>query len=94
MNGPTYRTNPIQIFIEPNLTEKESYNLMKVFNNILNYLREKTSGDFMTTYKYTDNPKYIRKYLGLKQIKEILTTINLKDLRDTQKVIEQLIHSY
>ena len=67
---------------------------MKLFNSILNSLREKTSGDFMTTYKYTDNPKYIRKYLGLKQVKEILTTINIKDLRYTQEVIEQLKHSY
>ena len=94
VNGPTYRTNPIQIFIEPGLTEKESYNLMNLFNSILNSLREKTSGDFMTTYKYTDNPKYIRKYLGLKQVKEIFTTINIKDLRYTQEAIEQLKHSY
>ncbi len=94
VDGSTYRTNPIQIFIEPVLTEKESYDFMKLFNNILNDLREKTSGDFMTTYKYTDTPKYIRKYLGLKQVKEILTTISIKDLRYTQEVIEQLKHSY
>jgi hypothetical protein len=94
VDGPTYRTNPIQIFIEPRLTVKESYILMKLFNNVLNDLRETTSGDFMTTYKYTDNPKYIRKYLGLKQVKEILTTISIKELRYTQEVIEQLKHSY
>lgn len=94
VDGPTYRTNPIQIFIEPRLTLKESYILMKLFNNVLNDLRETTSGDFMTTYKYTDNPKYIRKYLGLKQVKEILTTISIKELRYTQEVIEQLKHSY
>ena len=48
----------------------------------------------MTTYKYTDNPKYIRKYLGLKQVKEILTTVSIKDLRYTHEVIEQLEHFY
>ena len=48
----------------------------------------------MTTYKYTNNPKYIRKYLGLKQVKEILTTINIKDLKDIQEVEEPLKHSY
>ena len=65
-----------------------------LFNRILNDLRCETDGDFMTTYKYTNNPKYIRKYLGLKQVKEILTTINIKDLKDIQEVEEPLKHSY
>ena len=94
VKGPTYRTNPIQIFIEPELTEVENQSLMELFNKILNDLRGKTDGDFMTTYKYTNNPKYIRKYLGLKQVKEILTTINIKDLKDIQEVEEPLKHSY
>ena len=94
VKGQTYRTNPIQIFIEPKLTKNESYNLMRLFNNILNNLRDKTGGDFMTTYKYTDNPKYIRKYLGLKQVKEILTTISIKDLKDIEEVAEQSKHFY
>lgn len=80
VKGPTYRTNPIQIFMEPMLTEDGNHNLMELFNKILNGLRDETDGDFMTTYKYTDNPRYIRKYLGLKQAKEILTTISVKDL--------------
>jgi hypothetical protein len=94
VKGQTYRTNPIQIFIEPKLTKNESYNLMRLFNKILNNLRDKTGGDFMTTYKYTDNPKYIRKYLGLKQVKEILTTISIKDLKDIEEVAEQSKHFY
>ena len=94
VKGSTYRTNPIQIFIEPQLTADENRLLMELFNKILNDLRDKTGGDFMTTYKYTDNPKYIRKYLGLKQIKEILTTVSIKDLRYTHEVIEQLEHFY
>jgi hypothetical protein len=94
VKGQTYRTHPIQIFIEPKLTKNESYNLMKLFNHILNNLRDKTDSDFMTTYKYTDNPKYTRKYLGLKQVKEILATISIKDLKDTQEVIEQSKHFY
>ncbi|MEM4331565.1 MAG: hypothetical protein QXI89_02260, partial [Candidatus Anstonellales archaeon] len=72
----------------------ESYKLMKLFNNILNNLRDKTGSDFMTTYRYADNPKYIRKYLGLKQVKEILTTISIKDLRNTQEAIEPSKHFY
>ena len=94
VKGSTYRTNPIQIFIEPQLTADENRLLMELFNKILNDLRDKTGGDFMTTYKYTDNPKYIRKYLGLKQVKEILTTVSIKDLRYTHEVIEQLEHFY
>ncbi|MEM4295771.1 MAG: N-6 DNA methylase, partial [Candidatus Anstonellales archaeon] len=94
VKGQTYRTNPIQIFIEPEITKNESYKLMKLFNNILNNLRDKTGSDFMTTYRYADNPKYIRKYLGLKQVKEILTTISIKDLRNTQEAIEPSKHFY
>ena len=94
VQGSTYRTNPIQVFIEPELSAEESRFLMELFNKILNDLRDKTGGDFMTTYKYTDNPKYIRKYLGLKQVKEILTTVSIKDLRDTQEVVEQLKRFY
>lgn len=94
VKGSTYRTNPIQIFIKPELTVDENRILMELFNKILNDLRDKTGGDFMTTYKYTDNPKYIRKYLGLKQVKEILTTINIKDLKDSQVEEGPLEHSY
>ncbi|MGC8608498.1 MAG: N-6 DNA methylase [Thermoplasmata archaeon] len=80
VRGSTYRTNPIQIFIEPMLTKNENRVFMDLFNKNLNELRDRTDSDFMTTYKYTDNPKYIRKYLGLKQVKEILTTVSIKDL--------------
>ena len=93
VKGSTYRTNPIQIFIEPELTDGESRVLMDLFNKILNDLRDKTGGDFMTTYKYSDTPKYIRKYLGLKQVKEILTSINIKDLKDSLEVEWLLKHS-
>lgn len=80
--GATYRTNPIQIFIEPRLSEDENICLMELFNKILNDLRERTGGDFLTTYKYSANPKYVRKYLGLKKVKELLKTISVRDLRD------------
>lgn len=82
---PTYRTNPIQMFIQPELSDAENCSLKGLFNKILNDLRDRTGGDFLTTYKYSDKPRYIRKYLGLKQVKEILTTISLKDLKDANK---------
>lgn len=79
VKGATYRTNPIQVFIEPELNAGESLALMNAFNETLESLREETGGDFMTTYKYSDKPNnYIRKYLGLTQAKKLLETIKIK----------------
>ncbi|PMP88705.1 MAG: methyltransferase, partial [Caldisphaera sp.] len=68
-----YRTHPIQIFFEPQLTEEEQLLLKDYFNIVLEYFREKTDSEFMTTYKYSDS-EYTRKYLGLTQVKEIIET--------------------
>ena len=79
VSGQTYRTNPIQVFIEPELNYQESLILMNTFNKTLKALREATDGDFMTTYKYSDKPgNYIRKYLGLTQTKKLIETIEVK----------------
>lgn len=68
-----YRTHPIQVFIEPQLTVEEQLLLKDYFNLVLEYFREKTDSEFMTTYKYSDS-EYTRKYLGLTQVKKLIQT--------------------
>ena len=79
-----YRTHPIQIFIEPRLSEEEQILLMKYFNLILEYLRELTDSEFMTTYKYS-NSLYTRKYLGLEQVKKLIETFPWLELDDSER---------
>ncbi|MFA5381728.1 MAG: N-6 DNA methylase [Candidatus Micrarchaeia archaeon] len=79
ISGATYRTCPIQMFLTPTLTDVNSKKLIKEFNNLLNKLRENTDSEFMTTYKYS-NGTYIRKYLGLSQVKNLMQTFSLSDL--------------
>jgi len=75
VSGNTYRTNPIQVFIEPTLSTEQSKEIQDLFNRVLNELRESTDSEFMTTYKYNENGKYTRKYLGLSQAKKIIETL-------------------
>ncbi len=79
-----YRTHPIQIFIEPQLSFKEQVLLKNYFNLILEYFREKTDSEFLTTYKYS-NSEYTRKYLGLSQVKEIIKTFPILTLSEKEK---------
>lgn len=69
----TYRTSPMQIFFEPPLSRTKQHFVQLWVNALLNYLREETDGEFMTTYKYSHS-KYTRKYLGLKQAKRLMET--------------------
>ena len=80
VEGATYRTNPIQLFIEPTLDENQNKSLRDTFNKVLEELRKKTDSEFMTTYKYSTGKKkgYTRKYLGLSQAKKLLETISVK----------------
>lgn len=71
-----YRTHPIQIFFEPELTFEQQIKLKEEFNNKLEFLRRLTDSEFMTTYKYS-NSDYIRKYLGLTQVKKLISTIEI-----------------
>ncbi|MEM3561584.1 MAG: SAM-dependent DNA methyltransferase, partial [Nitrososphaerota archaeon] len=80
-----YRTHPIQVFIQPFLTIEEQTLLKDYFNLLLEYFREKTDSEFMTTYKYS-NSEYIRKYLGLSQAKDLIQTFPLLDLNENDKV--------
>ena len=69
----TYRTNPIQLFIEPPISPEIQLVLKDYVNVILQHLREVTDSEFMTTYKYS-NHDYIRKYFGLRQLRKIIRT--------------------
>jgi len=82
VSGNPYRTNPIQVFIEPFLNKNDTELLLKYFNCILEYFREITDGEFLTTYKYSESCPYIRKYLGLSQTKKIIETFPINKLDD------------
>jgi type I restriction-modification system DNA methylase subunit len=79
-----YRTHPIQIFLEPTLSQEEQILLKEYFNLVLEYFREITDSEFMTTYKYS-NSEYVRKYLGLSQAKKIIQTFPILTLNQIEK---------
>lgn len=87
VDGSTYRTNPIQAFIEPTLSKEQLNDVRVIFNRTLNNLRNETDGEFMTTYKYSDHGKYTRKYLGLSQARDLLETINIFNIKNTQETL-------
>jgi len=80
-----FRTHPIQIFIKPPLTYDEQTLLMNYFNMVLEYFREKTDSEFMTTYKYS-NSAYTRKYLGLSQVKKLIQTFPWLELNSDERI--------
>ncbi len=80
-----YRTHPIQIFIEPQITLEEQILLKEYFNLILEYFRELTDSEFLTTYKYSNSSEYTRKYLGLLQVRKIMQTFPILTLDDSEK---------
>ncbi|MFX0076249.1 MAG: hypothetical protein ACFE96_12460 [Candidatus Hermodarchaeota archaeon] len=73
VSGNTYRTHPIQIFLEPELSYKDQILLRNYFNTILEHFRKKLDSEFLTTYKYS-NADYTRKYLGLTQVRGLIET--------------------
>lgn len=88
-----YRTHPIQIFFDPALTVDEQKLLMNYFNLILEYFRQKTDSEFLTTYKYS-NSKYTRKYLGLSQVKKLIQTFPWLSLNEEEKnMLKNLIEA-
>jgi len=80
-----FRTHPIQIFIQPPLTYDEQTLLMNYFNTVLEYFREQTDSEFMTTYKYS-NSTYTRKYLGLSQVKKLIQTFPWLELNSDERI--------
>ncbi len=83
-----YRTHPIQIFFSPRISPEDQLILKEYFNLILEFYRQKTDSEFMTTYKYSKS-EYTRKYLGLTQTKRLIETFPLLQITPTQK---QLLH--
>jgi hypothetical protein len=76
-----YRTHPIQMFFKSQIGKEKQILLKNYFNLILEYFREQTDSEFMTTYKYS-NSKYTRKYLGLSQVKELIETFPILVLKN------------
>lgn len=79
-----YRTHPIQLFFNPTLSIEDQLMLKEYFNLMLNYFRDKTDSEFMTTYKYS-NTSFTRKYLGLNQVKKLIQTFPIFELDDEKK---------
>jgi len=80
----TYRTHPIQVFFEPELSTEDQLLLLKYFNFILEAFRYKLDSEFLTTYKYSD-AEYTRKYLGLTQVRGLIETFPILDLSEKNK---------
>ncbi len=73
VSDKTYRTHPIQIFLEPIISTDNQLLLRNYFNFILEQYRLKLDSVFLTTYKYS-NAEYTRKYLGLTQTRKLIET--------------------
>jgi hypothetical protein len=88
-----YRNHPIQVFFKPTLSIEDQFLLKDYFNLLLEYFREITDSEFMTTYKYSDS-EYTRKYLGLKQIKALIETFPILDLNEDKKrkLVDLVVH--
>jgi len=79
VSGNTYRTSPIQIFLDPDISHANQKLLKDYFNLILEYFRNKLDSEFLTTYKYS-NADYTRKYLGLTQARSIIKTFPIIEI--------------
>jgi len=87
VSSNTYRTHPIQIFLEPQISIEDQYLLKDYFNFMLENFRKKLDSEFLTTYKYS-KAEYTRKYLGLTQARALIETfpINEIDLEIKEKL--------
>jgi hypothetical protein len=84
VSGNTYRTHPIQIFLEPVLKEEDQILLKDYFNFILEFFRKELDSEFLTTYKYS-SAEYTRKYLGLTQVRKLIETFPILNMDDLSK---------
>ncbi len=84
VSGNTYRTHPIQIFLDPEISHNEQILLKKYFNLLLESFRKKLDSEFLTTYKYS-SAEYTRKYLGLTQVRKIIQAFPNKNLNQNFK---------
>jgi hypothetical protein len=79
VSSNTYRTHPIQIFLEPQISADDQVLLKNYFNFVLEYFRKELDSEFLTTYKYS-KAEYTRKYLGLTQVRSLIETFPLSKL--------------
>ncbi|MEM5877441.1 MAG: hypothetical protein QXF12_01045 [Candidatus Aenigmatarchaeota archaeon] len=87
----TQRTHPIHLFFYPKLEYEVIVLLKEYFNTILEYFRNQFDSEFLTTYKYSA-ASYTRKYLGLKQAKDIIETFPYLELtQELKKVFIDLL---
>ncbi|MFX1400391.1 MAG: SAM-dependent DNA methyltransferase [Promethearchaeota archaeon] len=84
VSGKPYRTHPIQIFFEPQVSLEDQFLLKSYFNFILEYFRKTLDSEFLTTYKYS-NADYTRKYLGLNQTRKLIETFPIKNLNKFER---------
>jgi len=88
-----YRTHPIQLFFYPFLSYQDQILLKDYFNLMLEYFRNITDSEFMTTYKYSQS-EYTRKYLGLTQVKDLIQTFPILELsEESKKELKNLIEN-
>ncbi len=80
----TYRTHPIQLFLEPSLPMEDLRLLKDYVNLLLEYFRALTDSEFLTTYKYSESA-YTRKYLGLSQVKALIETFPILEITPHEK---------
>jgi len=85
-----YRTHPIQIFTTPNLSKDDLLLLRNYFNLMLEYFRDITDSEFLTTFKYSSFD-YIRKYLGLSQTKKLLETFSIHLMSLKEKTLLKIL---
>ena len=85
-----YRTHPIQIFVGLNLSRNDLILLKNYFNLVLEYFRDITDSEFLTTFKYS-NSEYVRKYLGLSQTKKLIETLPLHIMSTREKNVLKIL---
>lgn len=85
-----YRTHPIQIFIDPTLNSDDLILLKNYFNVMLEYFRDITDSEFLTTFKYSDST-YVRKYLGLSQTRKLLETFPIHLMSNQEKKLISIL---
>lgn len=79
VSSNTYRTHPIQIFLEPQISIEDQFLLKNYFNFILEHFRKELDSEFLTTYKYS-KAEYTRKYLGLTQVRSLIETFPIMNM--------------
>ena len=84
VSSNTYRTHPIQIFLEPQISIEDQILLKNYFNFVLEYFRKELDSEFLTTYKYS-RAEYTRKYLGLTQVRKLIETFPIMNWDNINK---------